>query len=833
MTVTSLPVRDEYTATAGQAVFNYSFLIFTDQELNVYVTPAGQPANDSTDLTTAYTVDPTTIGNPAGGFITLSVGASSGDRVTIVSSIVDERTTDYQNSGDFLPDTVNADFDRVVSITKKQSDKTGRTLLFPESLQNATELTLPNPEAGKYFAWRADELGVDNVGAPGIIIPSEMNGTAIQMIANTSLNVGDYVITTGYYSDGDGGGNAYKIVASGTGTHDGGRFIDLAQHQAQGLFDRERVSIMQFGADRNNVNTINTLWANAMELFSDGLGGRLIVPDGTYAVEPTYRSPGDLEKQLDFPYDNITVELNGNLQVQTHDNRYIILLFGRRKGSTSPTSNPVKNIRLVGPGKLIGDRSTHTVIDTNFGFGLYAGNSHSSSIADITIEDVFGDGFYADATPYGPADGDNNAFTVPTNSVYSNITMRNNYRNNTTVISGEAIRFENCSMIGANGHSPQAGFDCEQDHAIGVVELHCKDISVINCNMEDNAGSGIEIVDTSAGAIDNVLISECTVINNGSSSNGFGGIRVASTDGVGSIKIINNEVLNCFGVGIDVDGVGQGSVNSSKRVKIQGNFVSGTLEGTKEGTTLGHGIGVRNGISLIDVTGNTVELSDRQGIYINGNGDGTTIPATVSNVLVSDNVVYCNSQASDDTYDNILVNLGCQGVNVTGNIVRSVHPAIPTTNEPQYGINLVANQNNAYANDVKNSGKTGSINAPLAAMIADDASRLGVVYGNPGYNNQAVFRSSAQSVSSTGTTTVVIAHGLDTFGLSNATHQPKLISQAAIQMVDEGTVAGNPVVVARAVSIDATNITIKMTVVTAGSPGDEMRISVQFNPPGV
>lgn len=171
MTVTSLIVRNEYTATAGQTVFNYTFLIFTADDLNVYITPSGQDANDSTDLTTAYTVDVGTIGNPSGGFITLNSGVNSGDLVTIVSSIVEDRTTDYQNSGDFLPDTVNEDFDRVVSLTKQTSDRAGRTLAFEESVQNATALTLSAPAALEFLRWKSDESGVESVdltvtGAP-------------------------------------------------------------------------------------------------------------------------------------------------------------------------------------------------------------------------------------------------------------------------------------------------------------------------------------------------------------------------------------------------------------------------------------------------------------------------------------------------------------------------------------------------------------------------------------------------------------------------------------------------------------------------------------------
>ena len=146
MTITALDARDEYTAVAGQTVFNYTFKIYANTDLDVYITPAGQDANDSTDLTTAYTVDPSTIGNPDGGTITLDSGANSGDLVTIVSSMPYNRTVDYQNSGDFLPDTVNGDNDRQVSQIKQVADLANRSLLFPQSLQNASSLSLPLPE---------------------------------------------------------------------------------------------------------------------------------------------------------------------------------------------------------------------------------------------------------------------------------------------------------------------------------------------------------------------------------------------------------------------------------------------------------------------------------------------------------------------------------------------------------------------------------------------------------------------------------------------------------------------------------------------------------------
>ena len=69
------------------------------------------------------------------------------------------------------------------------------------------------------------------------------------MVAAKDLKIGQIVSTAGYYTAGDGGGNYYEVVASGTGTVDGGSYIDLTGSllQAQGVFP-DGVYINQFGA---------------------------------------------------------------------------------------------------------------------------------------------------------------------------------------------------------------------------------------------------------------------------------------------------------------------------------------------------------------------------------------------------------------------------------------------------------------------------------------------------------------------------------------------------------------------------------------------------------
>jgi hypothetical protein len=169
MTITTNPSRNEYTATASQTVFNYTYKIYASTELDVYVTPVGQTPDDAVDITTDYVVDSGTIGNAAGGFITFNTPLASGDAVTIVSSIPYDRTVDYQNNGDFIPGTVNNDNDRQVSQIKQVLDDSDRTLAFQQTTQGASNLTLPSPESQKFLRWKSDLTGMENVSTEPIV----------------------------------------------------------------------------------------------------------------------------------------------------------------------------------------------------------------------------------------------------------------------------------------------------------------------------------------------------------------------------------------------------------------------------------------------------------------------------------------------------------------------------------------------------------------------------------------------------------------------------------------------------------------------------------------
>lgn len=186
MTITANPTRNEYTAIAGQTLFTYTFKIFEDTDLNVYVTPSGQDPDDDTDLTTAYTV--TGVGDEDGGTINLNAATGAGDLVVIISNIPDSRTTDYQFNGDFLPNVVNDDFDRIVSLVKQNQDQTDRSLRLQNTGGEGISTVLPPAEAKKTYVWNdtGTEMilaDVDLVAVQTLTDEAEASATAAESSA--------------------------------------------------------------------------------------------------------------------------------------------------------------------------------------------------------------------------------------------------------------------------------------------------------------------------------------------------------------------------------------------------------------------------------------------------------------------------------------------------------------------------------------------------------------------------------------------------------------------------------------------------------------------------
>ena len=154
----------KYSSGAGQTEFIVPWPFFTDASLQVWQTASGGAFDESGDLlspSTEYSV--TGAGNVAGveRKITLTAPAGAGDTITILRSEPIARTSDYQNSGDLLAETLNDEQDLVVMILQQLREQVSRSVKI--STFETADTTLPTPAPSTFFRWNSAGDALENV----------------------------------------------------------------------------------------------------------------------------------------------------------------------------------------------------------------------------------------------------------------------------------------------------------------------------------------------------------------------------------------------------------------------------------------------------------------------------------------------------------------------------------------------------------------------------------------------------------------------------------------------------------------------------------------------
>jgi len=150
MTVTAATTRNDYVATSGQTVFPYTFTALADGDIKVL--------KNGTVLTLGAGNDYTLSGiGSYGGNVTLNSGAATGDKIAIYLDMDLARTTNYQNSGDFLALDVNGDFDALWLALQQGTTDIERTVRLTDADPNIVDIKLPLPSerAKKLLAFDA------------------------------------------------------------------------------------------------------------------------------------------------------------------------------------------------------------------------------------------------------------------------------------------------------------------------------------------------------------------------------------------------------------------------------------------------------------------------------------------------------------------------------------------------------------------------------------------------------------------------------------------------------------------------------------------------------
>jgi len=199
--------RAEYTAGAGQTVFPFSFKLFFDGDIKVYLTPVGQASDDSTDiliLDTDYTV---ALSGDLGGSITLISAASNGDAVTLLRKLDIDRLIEYQTSGDLLASTLNSDQDYQTYLIADREADAGSHVRLPDSAQNVS-VVLESPPPDAYIKWNAAGNELENdTSIPENVTNTELykwEAEASKLTSESYATEAEDVFVKLYTSDGDG-----------------------------------------------------------------------------------------------------------------------------------------------------------------------------------------------------------------------------------------------------------------------------------------------------------------------------------------------------------------------------------------------------------------------------------------------------------------------------------------------------------------------------------------------------------------------------------------------------------------------------------------------------
>jgi len=172
---------DQYTATASQTDFNFTYMIFATEDIKVYVNNVLK--TETTDYVVKQSDDSAIV--PAddlpmdGGKIVFNSGLSSGDKVSLSRDIGIKRLTGYKVAGPFRADVVNAELTKLYAIQQQLERDISRSVRLNASDAEGGTLEIPSDRAGKFLAFNANREMIASAGSADGLVVSSYIGTLL------------------------------------------------------------------------------------------------------------------------------------------------------------------------------------------------------------------------------------------------------------------------------------------------------------------------------------------------------------------------------------------------------------------------------------------------------------------------------------------------------------------------------------------------------------------------------------------------------------------------------------------------------------------------------
>jgi hypothetical protein len=296
--------------------------------------------------------------------------------------------------------------------------------------------------------------------------------------------------------------------------------------------------MFKYNSDKDDTASFN----RAINSLS-GTCNTLYVPDGEYYVDAEAK-----------------IWLKSNMKLIMSKNAKIKALGNSNTGYDIIELDGVKNVTISG-GQIIGERYKHSGSEGEWGMGIGVYDSTNITISNVTISDCWGDGIYLGSFNEDNPQASSKYITI------ENCTLKNNRRNNLSIVCADYVTVNNCNFDDANGTDPQFGICIEPNFDTNPNEH----ITISNSTFNDNAVAALGIITIS----NDISINNC--IFNGDVIN-YAGTNVSISN-----CTINGELYARYAVTIDEDTTINGNTTKLDKLVASYNAVQGVLKKDNSG----------------------------------------------------------------------------------------------------------------------------------------------------------------------------------------------------------------------------------------------------------
>jgi hypothetical protein len=273
------------------------------------------------------------------------------------------------------------------------------------------------------------------------------------------------------------------------------------------------VNVRNHGALGNGVHDDTNAFQNAIDaLPSDG--GTVVVPAGTYLIDPVQRVVLRSRMHLKLASDAVLkAKANGA------ERAYVLML------------HKITDVAISG-GEIEGDRDRHTGTTGQWGHGIMVRGASRVTIRDILIRKCWGDGITIAAS----VPGANTPRVVGTDIVIANVACIDNRRAGMSIGQSRQVKVYDSEFSYTGGITPGCGINVESDFD----NPGASDLRIENCVLRHNQANGIQVYKRAV----RVAIRDNTIERN----NGYGVLVMgASTGWINANRIRHNQLI---GIGI-------------------------------------------------------------------------------------------------------------------------------------------------------------------------------------------------------------------------------------------------------------------------------------------